>query len=169
MSYVIFFFQAEDGIRDLTVTGVQTCALPVVRTAAFALVAAFGAFGRSLGALGRSLGPLGGAFAILGGRRRGRGFASGYFFRGLFGGRGRSGERRVGEEGRSRGAPCHLKKKKKITPAASLTIEHKYITIPIFRNLQSTLYMTLSAQKVAPPYMDLLPLPLSSTPPLRYY
>src|SRR5688572_9023567 len=24
-----FFFQAEDGIRDLTVTGVQTCALPV--------------------------------------------------------------------------------------------------------------------------------------------
>src|SRR5256886_7255881 len=25
----IFFFQAEDGIRDLTVTGVQTCALPI--------------------------------------------------------------------------------------------------------------------------------------------
>src|SRR2546430_7026375 len=24
-----FFFQAEDGIRDLTVTGVQTCALPL--------------------------------------------------------------------------------------------------------------------------------------------
>src|SRR5205085_9394251 len=37
-----FFFQAEDGIRDLTVTGVQTCALPIClrhpiirRTAAF--------------------------------------------------------------------------------------------------------------------------------------
>src|SRR6266567_7737055 len=32
VSYVIFFFfffQAEDGIRDLTVTGVQTCALPI--------------------------------------------------------------------------------------------------------------------------------------------
>src|SRR2546427_723799 len=28
-----FFFQAEDGIRDLTVTGVQTCALPISRTA----------------------------------------------------------------------------------------------------------------------------------------
>src|SRR2546430_3135356 len=28
MSY-FFFFQAEDGIRDLTVTGVQTCALPI--------------------------------------------------------------------------------------------------------------------------------------------
>src|SRR5256886_7263708 len=27
----IFFFQAEDGIRDLTVTGVQTCALPILR------------------------------------------------------------------------------------------------------------------------------------------
>src|SRR2546427_6786968 len=26
---MIFFFQAEDGIRDLTVTGVQTCALPI--------------------------------------------------------------------------------------------------------------------------------------------
>src|SRR5207248_8150329 len=26
---VFFFFQAEDGIRDRTVTGVQTCALPI--------------------------------------------------------------------------------------------------------------------------------------------
>src|SRR5437016_13081366 len=26
---VIFFFQAEDGIRDWSVTGVQTCALPI--------------------------------------------------------------------------------------------------------------------------------------------
>src|SRR5256886_12917972 len=32
-----FFFQAEDGIRDLTVTGVQTCALPI-----------FGARGRDI-------------------------------------------------------------------------------------------------------------------------
>src|SRR5256712_4847466 len=28
---VVFFFQAEDGIRDLIVTGVQTCALPIYR------------------------------------------------------------------------------------------------------------------------------------------
>src|SRR5256886_10082702 len=28
---LFFFFQAEDGIRDLTVTGVQTCALPIFR------------------------------------------------------------------------------------------------------------------------------------------
>src|SRR5256885_9816774 len=28
---VVFFFQAEDGIRDYKVTGVQTCALPISR------------------------------------------------------------------------------------------------------------------------------------------
>src|SRR2546429_3956769 len=27
--YLFFFFQAEDGIRDVAVTGVQTCALPI--------------------------------------------------------------------------------------------------------------------------------------------
>ena len=32
--YVVlfFFFQAEDGIRDIGVTGVQTCALPIYAT-----------------------------------------------------------------------------------------------------------------------------------------
>src|SRR5688500_7689754 len=29
----LFFFQAEDGIRDYKVTGVQTCALPICRCA----------------------------------------------------------------------------------------------------------------------------------------
>src|SRR5260370_7552792 len=29
MTFSIFFFQAEDGIRDSSVTGVQTCALPI--------------------------------------------------------------------------------------------------------------------------------------------
>src|SRR5690554_7585765 len=29
MYYYVFFFQAEDGIRDADVTGVQTCALPI--------------------------------------------------------------------------------------------------------------------------------------------
>src|SRR5699024_3741736 len=29
---VVFFFQAEDGIRDRNVTGVQTCALPILET-----------------------------------------------------------------------------------------------------------------------------------------
>src|SRR5438034_11222346 len=32
-----FFFQAEDGIRDHCVTGVQTCALPISRAPAFPL------------------------------------------------------------------------------------------------------------------------------------
>src|SRR6266496_4903532 len=30
MLFFFFFFQAEDGIRDLYVTGVQTCALPIL-------------------------------------------------------------------------------------------------------------------------------------------
>src|SRR5256886_7711584 len=33
LGYVFFFFQAEDGIGDLTVTGVQTCALPILLSA----------------------------------------------------------------------------------------------------------------------------------------
>src|SRR5438105_13816397 len=32
-----FFFQAEDGIRDPLVTGVQTCALPILLTIALAI------------------------------------------------------------------------------------------------------------------------------------
>src|SRR5215217_2483812 len=31
--FFFFFFQAEDGIRDIGVTGVQTCALPISITA----------------------------------------------------------------------------------------------------------------------------------------
>src|SRR2546429_8451342 len=34
MSVFLFFFQAEDGIRDVAVTGVQTCALPILRNCA---------------------------------------------------------------------------------------------------------------------------------------
>src|SRR5256885_3816423 len=30
VSLIFFFFQAEDGIRDYKVTGVQTCALPIL-------------------------------------------------------------------------------------------------------------------------------------------
>src|SRR5690606_39640100 len=29
---ILFFFQAEDGIRDFHVTGVQTCALPILHS-----------------------------------------------------------------------------------------------------------------------------------------
>ena len=36
-----FFFQAEDGIRDYDVTGVQTCALPIYPVIAGSLRNAF--------------------------------------------------------------------------------------------------------------------------------
>src|SRR5687768_18561290 len=35
MFYFFFFFQAEDGIRDVAVTGVQTCALPILMCRAY--------------------------------------------------------------------------------------------------------------------------------------
>src|SRR5258706_565533 len=35
MIILFFFFQAEDGIRDWSVTGVQTCALPISKPASF--------------------------------------------------------------------------------------------------------------------------------------
>src|SRR3989441_9749124 len=35
--FFFFFFQAEDGIRDKLVTGVQTCALPILMVAPMAL------------------------------------------------------------------------------------------------------------------------------------
>src|SRR5207245_6946958 len=37
--FIAFFFQAEDGIRAATVTGVQTCALPILRPAHIAAFA----------------------------------------------------------------------------------------------------------------------------------
>src|SRR5439155_15385585 len=38
--YVFFFFQAEDGIRDGHVTGVQTCALPICSCAVLTVMKA---------------------------------------------------------------------------------------------------------------------------------
>src|SRR5205809_8062223 len=37
---ILFFFQAEDGIRDVAVTGVQTCALPICLTIPFGRIGA---------------------------------------------------------------------------------------------------------------------------------
>src|SRR5260370_9407776 len=74
-----FFFQAEDGIRDSSVTGVQTCALPI-----FPVRARSGFFPvRSFGSIGRRI------------RARARARV------------GRSEERRVGKECRSRWSPYH--------------------------------------------------------------
>src|SRR2546430_9993073 len=93
-----FFFQAEDGIRDLTVTGVQTCALPIsVSAGNFALShlwACLRSFPTPPCALGllRLLGHLLRISARFGTRSN--------TFR-------RSEERRVGKECRSRWSPYH--------------------------------------------------------------
>src|SRR5262249_59834987 len=62
-SLSFFFFQAEDGIRDWSVTGVQTCALPISQraapgdiallTGAFLYPHLLGAFDRLLDSLGK--------------------------------------------------------------------------------------------------------------------
>src|SRR5258708_17443274 len=99
-SLAVFFFQAEDGIRDDLVTGVQTCALPIslpARSGSSITTARCGKRGfpqravvmleperagnaRQPGAEGKALDPLG---------------------------RLRSEERRVGKECRSRWSPYH--------------------------------------------------------------
>src|SRR3712207_6860837 len=87
---LFFFFQAEDGIRDIGVTGVQTCALPISD-----------AFLRTMAELGDRLGPLllqlPPSFTV-----EGMGVLED-FLKGLP----RSEERRVGKECRSRWSPYH--------------------------------------------------------------
>src|SRR2546430_2783675 len=91
---LLFFFQAEDGIRDLTVTGVQTCALPI-------------SVSRLPGCAGPGPGPgIAGPLCHRALRRRGtRGASPGVLA--AIGGLGRSEERRVGKECRSRWSPYH--------------------------------------------------------------
>src|SRR5690625_7757102 len=83
-----FFFQAEDGIRDGHVTGVQTCALPISPQVP-------GAFSRSAS----QHGPSGRGHCL---RRRTKKAATAA----------RSEERRVGKEGRAGWGPAQEKKKK---------------------------------------------------------
>src|SRR5688572_31570030 len=52
--FFFFFFQAEDGIRDLTVTGVQTCALPIYPSRATQRTAARSNLARSCSAMSAS-------------------------------------------------------------------------------------------------------------------
>src|SRR5947207_8049789 len=78
-----FFFQAEDGIRDHCVTGVQTCALPIF--------AVHPRLGTARGGTATAHCPAGG-----------RGSATNRSPR-----PGRSEERRVGKECRSRWSPYH--------------------------------------------------------------
>src|SRR5687767_15275744 len=86
--FFFFFFQAEDGIRDKLVTGVQTCALPIsiFRQANFIILA------QSPLHLGTYL------FVIIDDQQPGFHAASFSI---------RSEERRVGKECRSRWSPYH--------------------------------------------------------------
>src|SRR5690606_39480992 len=98
---LVFFFQAEDGIRDFHVTGVQTCALPIfaqrkalqadwrngaVRALEDYMAEANDVAGRTAEAIDGVLGSLQSTFEEF--FRTGR----------------RSEERRVGKEGRTRGS-----------------------------------------------------------------
>src|SRR5438876_11010974 len=84
---MVFFFQAEDGIRDGRVTGVQTCALPISPRRAAASVPA---------AVANT------AWAAPRARRRKSSC------------RARSEERRVGKECRARGSPEPHKKQSRL-------------------------------------------------------
>src|SRR4051794_22045380 len=97
--FFFFFFQAEDGIRDGRVTGVQTCALPIF-TSACNLGCAYcyadrGRFdGAQRGAMGRGTAEAAVDTLLAGCDRSARATV-------------RSEERRVGKECRSRWAPDH--------------------------------------------------------------
>src|SRR2546422_5142600 len=85
-----FFFQAEDGIRDVAVTGVQTCALPISRVRRGHVGPAAARLRRGDGRGGLERAPS---------RQRSRAAHDVS--------RGRSEERRVGKECRSRWSPYH--------------------------------------------------------------
>src|SRR5256885_9494122 len=106
---VVLFFQAEDGIRDYKVTGVQTCALPIYRA-------------RRVADRQRDPGgqPRGARRDVEAARDDRVGVTPPYrieterlVIRCYDPEDARSEERRVGKECRSRWAPYHLKKKKK--------------------------------------------------------
>src|SRR3712207_7172954 len=88
-----FFFQAEDGIRDIGVTGVQTCALPISGFDTLGFLPLRGFFLCSLVAL-TLLGTAGGSPRGTSGSFSGAASC-------------RSEERRVGKECRSRWSPYH--------------------------------------------------------------
>src|SRR5256885_6771637 len=97
---LIFFFQAEDGIRDYKVTGVQTCALPISieqRAGCVELVLPYPA--KREGVRRNSLTPF---VTILGGQPQ-----AAFEQRPSAGWVPRSEERRVGKECRSRWSPYH--------------------------------------------------------------
>src|SRR2546426_7082460 len=99
---MLFFFQAEDGIRDYKVTGVQTCALPIW---AWASPVRRRTAGKPGGHPRRRAEEHGGGGAF--GRGGGEGQPARSEARGRAALRLRSEERRVGKECRSRWSPYH--------------------------------------------------------------
>src|SRR5439155_15985662 len=97
-----FFFQAEDGIRDGHVTGVQTCALPILRCASTSAASRFSR--HRLGA--QSARGTGGRASLPRQRTTSRSRANYLAAH-------RSEERRVGKECRSRTAAYHVKEDEK--------------------------------------------------------
>src|SRR2546429_1394453 len=96
---VFFFFQAEDGIRDVAVTGVQTCALPILATPLPLNCGGSAALGR--GEPGRPAGP---TRNVLAHSELANAIRSPAVPRTRHK---RSEERRVGKECRSRWSPYH--------------------------------------------------------------
>src|SRR5256885_6914320 len=99
-SYLFFFFQAEDGIRDYKVTGVQTCALPILSAFQTAKQKQVGAIMTTTGS------------RFFAERKRIVELAGKYqlpviYHQKEFVDDGRSEERRVGKECRSRWSPYH--------------------------------------------------------------
>src|SRR5256885_2596627 len=100
-SHSFFFFQAEDGIRDYKVTGVQTCALPICLSPRLGLAMAAASHlhinaSFHIGSYWLSTGFQGAIVCLIW-------EAAGCGSQSLF----RSEERRVGKECRSRWSPYH--------------------------------------------------------------
>src|SRR2546430_13237542 len=97
------FFQAEDGIRYLTVTGVQTCALPIYAASCNSKICLVAETVRIVGRrdrMGKSLHGLSRKLSLSRVMQRTPDVIP--CFRTV-----RSEERRVGKEGRSRWSPYH--------------------------------------------------------------
>src|SRR3712207_8077043 len=98
MIVFIFFFQAEDGIRDIGVTGVQTCALPIFEVKFSALDGVSASQNEAL-QLQNQLKAIGVKVDIVN--------VPAADFSTTLSSKSRSEERRVGKECRSRWSPYH--------------------------------------------------------------
>src|SRR3712207_6933106 len=106
----IFFFQAEDGIRDIDVTGVQTCALPISSCGMWDAASAWSdeqCHVRAQDSNQRNTGPPAAERANLTTGPRGQPQETEFLACPKISSLSRSEERRVGKECRSRWSPYH--------------------------------------------------------------